>query len=478
MGRKHDWRSAYRPLVWKEEEKTDAEVENWLYLVHRNRVVRGLRVAFPYLTKNQIALTESLGVGSWGEAFLTDRGTTIKITTDEEEFKAAQRVKQSSSPSIVTVFDAQRLGKPADAYYSYYVIHTERLLPTGAALTGRLPEEAKADIRAAARDYRRITGRLCDCHRENFGLSPQGRWVLLDLGPARDPYSEEALWNPARRGSRFPGRSTARSSFPSLGPDPKGSVAGRQEIPMPLFKLDVLSHYLVEKGYRAPLAGTYRTFHFIVAAEDIYDAWDRLGRVWPEGEAKGGEEISLSAAKKLVDKGQAKVVLGSRLSPTWPWRRANANPQYVIGGKSPSAKNVRAHLRKKHGPEWYKIPDVYAAYRQSTGKGARGKSTRRTRTARKSTKSRKSKLDQLAAFLKQDDVVLGESPAGGGPGNYTAYYFESGIPGNPDRDSFWESDPMTGRPLWEDEADSVTIRVKYQVSPRKIADALVGGLGA
>jgi hypothetical protein len=36
-------------------------------------------------------------------------------------------------------------------------------------------------------NYRSITGRDCDMHRENFGLNTQNECALLDLGPRTFP---------------------------------------------------------------------------------------------------------------------------------------------------------------------------------------------------------------------------------------------------------------------------------------------------
>jgi hypothetical protein len=79
----------------------------------------------------------------------------------------------------------------------------------------------------------------------------------------------------------------------------------------------------------------------------------------------------------------------------------------------------------------------------------------------------------LSSLLQNHDIVLGQSPASGSSGLYTAYFFESGIPGNPDRDDFWESHPYTGEPLWADEAEEVRVRLPAGVTAQEVLQAIL-----
>ena len=80
--------------------------------------------------------------------------------------------------------------------------------------------------------------------------------------------------------------------------------------------------------------------------------------------------------------------------------------------------------------------------------------------------------DALRKELLDNDIVLGQTPDYGKAGVYTAYYFEMGIPGNPNTDQFWESNRTTGEPLWAHQAEVVRVRMPAKTSIKKIEEAI------
>lgn len=87
------------------------------------------------------------------------------------------------------------------------------------------------------------------------------------------------------------------------------------------------------------------------------------------------------------------------------------------------------------------------------------------------------KIRKLGSILAEYDIVLGQYPLKGGQGIYTAYYFESGIPGDPNSEEFWRSD-RTGEIWWHEEAEFVQVRVSGRTTAQKVADALISALDA
>jgi hypothetical protein len=78
----------------------------------------------------------------------------------------------------------------------------------------------------------------------------------------------------------------------------------------------------------------------------------------------------------------------------------------------------------------------------------------------------------LRGALLSQDIVLGQTPDHGEAGTYTAYYFESGIPGNPNSEDFWESDPFTGELLWADQAETVRVRMPARATAKEVEAAI------
>lgn len=158
------------------------EVEDLISFMYGHRLLDALPLAVPWLRSRSLVLTESLGSGTYGRAFLTDASTVVKITTQREEYEAARKLAGHDVPNVVNVYGYTSLGRVGT--WDYFLIETEYLAPTGWPPGGTVPTAAVEAISRGCANYQRVTGKRCDGHSENFGLNARGEWTLLDLGPA------------------------------------------------------------------------------------------------------------------------------------------------------------------------------------------------------------------------------------------------------------------------------------------------------
>jgi hypothetical protein len=162
------------------------EVEDVISFAYGHRLLDALPLAVPWLRARGLRLTESLGYGTYGCAFLTDASTVVKITTQKEEYEAARKLEGMNVPNVVHVYDAVPLGRVGT--WDYFLIETEYLGSTGWPPGRSVPAAAAEAIRRGCENYARVTRRSCDRHNENFGINAAGEWTLLDLGPSTDPF--------------------------------------------------------------------------------------------------------------------------------------------------------------------------------------------------------------------------------------------------------------------------------------------------
>ena len=162
------------------------EVEDFISFAYGHRLLDALPLAVPWLRSRSLVLTESLGYGTYGRAFLTDASTVVKITTQREEYEAARKLAGMNVPNVVHVYVADPLGS-VDSW-DYFILETEFLAPTGWPPGRAVPAKAADDIHRGCENYARVTRRSCDRHNENFGINAAGEWTLLDLGPSTHPF--------------------------------------------------------------------------------------------------------------------------------------------------------------------------------------------------------------------------------------------------------------------------------------------------
>ena len=175
------------PLFPPDSERDEEGLINLLHLAFGRRQAEALLLALPVLQERGIRLVKYLDEGTYGAAYLTDRGTVIKLTTSEKECQAAKKLGPRKHPNIVRVYDVVPLGEVRT--WRYCMLELEKLTPIPEEVVGRgrhFPQEAADPVRRAAALYTRATGFKPDLHVDNFGWDSEGRWTLLDLGPAAD----------------------------------------------------------------------------------------------------------------------------------------------------------------------------------------------------------------------------------------------------------------------------------------------------
>jgi hypothetical protein len=158
------------------------EVEDVISFAYGHRLLDALPLAVPWLRARGLRLTESLGYGTYGRAFLTDASTVVKITTQREEYEAARKLRGLDISNVVHVYAAEQLGSVRS--WDYFILETEVLAPTGWPVGRTVPAAAGDAIQRGCENYQQVTGKRCDRHNENFGLNARGEWTLLDLGPS------------------------------------------------------------------------------------------------------------------------------------------------------------------------------------------------------------------------------------------------------------------------------------------------------
>jgi hypothetical protein len=183
---KQDWQylsPLFAHADWISEDSPNyvRDVENLISLVYGHRLLDALPLAVPWLRARGLKLTETLGRGAYGRAFLTDASTVVKITMDREEYEAALKLMGMNVPNVVHVYASVPLGRVGE--WDYYLIETEYLGSTGWPPGRKVPTAAVEAIRRGCANYLRVTGKRCDGHNENFGINAAGEWTLLDLGP-------------------------------------------------------------------------------------------------------------------------------------------------------------------------------------------------------------------------------------------------------------------------------------------------------
>lgn len=186
-GTKEDWlylSPLFAHAAWLRPEDPNyvQRVEDLISLAYGHRLLDALPLAVPWLRARGLKLTESLGRGAYGRAFLTDASTVVKITTQREEYEAARKLAGHDVPNVVHVYAADPLGSVRS--WDYFILETEFLAPTRWPLTKRVPDKAVDEIDRGCENYQRVTGKRCDEHIENFGINAAGEWTLLDLGPS------------------------------------------------------------------------------------------------------------------------------------------------------------------------------------------------------------------------------------------------------------------------------------------------------
>jgi hypothetical protein len=162
------------------------EVEDVISFAYGHRLLDALPLAVPWLRARGLRLTESLGYGTYGRAFLTDASTVVKITTQREEYEAARKLAGMNVPNVVHVYAADPLGSVRS--WDYFILETEFLAPTEWPVGRTVPAAAGDAIQRGCENYQQVTGKRCDRHNENFGLNARGEWTLLDLGPSTHPF--------------------------------------------------------------------------------------------------------------------------------------------------------------------------------------------------------------------------------------------------------------------------------------------------
>jgi hypothetical protein len=161
-------------------------VEDFVSLLWGHRALEALPLAVAWLRPRELRLVEHLGKGTYGRAFLTNNNTVIKLTMQAAEYEAARALKGRNVPNIAHVFDTAALGS-RNGWAYFFLLELEHLRPITQSLTEKLPKHMIDEMVQGCVNYRSITGRDCDMHRENFGLNTQNECALLDLGPRTFP---------------------------------------------------------------------------------------------------------------------------------------------------------------------------------------------------------------------------------------------------------------------------------------------------
>ena len=172
-------------LIAEDDPDYVSRVEDVVSLMWGRRALDALPLATTWLRSRGVRLVERLGYGTFGSAYLTDRGTVVKLSHQAAEYEAARALQGLDVANVVHVFDTAVLGRRNGL--DYFLLEVEYLRPPQWSLTEKLPEKALIEMRRGCHNYKVITGKRCDMHRENFGLNKGGECTLLDLGPDTGP---------------------------------------------------------------------------------------------------------------------------------------------------------------------------------------------------------------------------------------------------------------------------------------------------
>ncbi len=79
------------------------------------------------MIEKRFKLKDSVGEGMWGMAFLTEDDKVLKLTLDDDEYKAALQIKDAQSGAFAKIYDLGELYN--ENGYRYYYILKEKVYP-------------------------------------------------------------------------------------------------------------------------------------------------------------------------------------------------------------------------------------------------------------------------------------------------------------------------------------------------------------
>ncbi|MDP1711969.1 MAG: hypothetical protein Q8K86_05880 [Candidatus Nanopelagicaceae bacterium] len=120
--------------------------------------------------------TRLLGAGEMGQAWLTDDGSVMKITTDRLEARTAEKLKLRDIPGVAKIYDVAQLGD-----HELFVVSQE--FAKGTDLTGHeeWSDDVKQQITTILRTLQGMGIDWYDAHNLNYKVDSKGRVKAFDI---------------------------------------------------------------------------------------------------------------------------------------------------------------------------------------------------------------------------------------------------------------------------------------------------------